>query len=230
MPCHHLWHSVNTLHSKVWTQRNLFNIFLFHSQGPPEAVHHYGADALGFSGGGLWQGAERGLTWQSHHRCLLLFRRRGEKVEGPEEQSGGACKSKSQVLSPFTWNLVWHYLLHLRYSFVTLCLMVRVGMSVSVNLSFSSSFSLMRLVTVAVIDITYLGWRSQPSYFNPSPSSTLIGSILVCLLAHRPGDDLGPAHITLSPLGKQQHDLRLQLWAIFGHGSRCFLMWYSILL
>lgn len=42
--------------------RGFFTIFLLRSQRPSETVHHYGADALGLPGGGLREGAARGLT------------------------------------------------------------------------------------------------------------------------------------------------------------------------
>ena len=61
-------------------------------QGPAEAVHHPGADALGLAGGGLRQGAQGGLPRQPRHRCLLQPGGGREEVEGPEEPSGGACE------------------------------------------------------------------------------------------------------------------------------------------
>lgn len=54
-------------------------------QGPPEAVHHHGANALGLPGGGLWEGAEGGLPRQPGHRRIQLLRGGREEVEGPQE-------------------------------------------------------------------------------------------------------------------------------------------------
>jgi len=69
-------------------------------QGPSEAVHYHGADALEVAGGRLWPGAEGGLHRQPCHRRLLQLRGWREEVEGPEEPRGGACGFIILLASP----------------------------------------------------------------------------------------------------------------------------------
>lgn len=89
----------------LWVQgevkRSSPPVIFLHSQGPSETVHHHGADALGLPGGGLWEGAARGLGRQPRHRRLHLHRGGREEVEGSEEQSGGTreCCTSSVVSS-----------------------------------------------------------------------------------------------------------------------------------